>query len=407
MRDLRGRFLRAHYVSATPEFLWRCLITDRLPFSFVDQVVLCVVDEYDEFVKERSLRGHMIASFWKPAAGLLESIHARGIPFLCMSAESPHRNSRAAHWLSFLGSDVDTCEPVASTYGNYVPAIRPVPIPVEDLGVQAADAELTRLLGDLERQLNELVATVSSGSVQYIRIESILPQMGAIAAGRAKTLYVLSRNGKRTGVLVTGAMRAIIRRMRRTIRHRLLIFEDMIPDQQLVMPGAKAPGDASILDQEHCKYSAELHNKADHVVTIVEERTGEPGVIFCRYADVAEALAARLQERGLSGAVVHGQVDPVERTQRTAGFAEGKQEFLVVTRKLGGRGFDLPQAKYAVFYSPKEDADVMWQEMLRIRSLKAAPKCAYILYYQGTAEQRKLDRLKVQMRERPDGFLVD
>ena len=78
----------------------------------------------------------------------------------------------------------------------------------------------------------------------------------------------------------------------------------------------------------------------------------------------------------------------------------------MVTRRLGGRGFDLPKARYAIFYSPKEDAEVMWQETLRIRSLKRSPKTAYVLYYANTAEENKYKVVEALMASRPESFLL-
>ncbi|MBA7630613.1 hypothetical protein ES703_38136 [subsurface metagenome] len=60
-----------------------------------------------------------------------------------------------------------------------------------------------------------------------------------------------------------------------------------------------------------------------------------------------------------------------------------------MTRDLGGRGLDFPEADYLVVYSPLRDVNSMYQEIGRIRSTRLTKKDVYILYYANTAEQVK------------------
>ena len=61
-----------------------------------------------------------------------------------------------------------------------------------------------------------------------------------------------------------------------------------------------------------------------------------------------------------------------------------------------GLGFDIPEGKHAMFYSPKEEEHIMWQEVLRIRSMRRDMKKVYVLFYENTAEEAKKARLEVQ-----------
>jgi len=63
---------------------------------------------------------------------------------------------------------------------------------------------------------------------------------------------------------------------------------------------------------------------------------------------------------------------------------------------------DLPQAKGAIFYSPKASETSTFQEASRIRSTTANVKTCYILCYGGTDEREKLTRLIQQIKLRSD-----
>jgi superfamily II DNA/RNA helicase len=272
-----------------------------------------------------------------------------------------------------------------------------------DRVVREEDEELTQLLGNSAMKINRIIDTSTQEQIPHFTVESILDQIDSVASGRAKNLYVFSASSKRVAVPVTQEIRAICRRIQRIIRHRLLLFEDMHPNVTFLDPKNLLPENS--MRSRKLEYHVLLRNKAVHAVAIVKERKESPGVIFCRNIHTAEALCEYLKKNDLQGDIIHGRVDSTERSQRVASFTEGDQEFLVVTRKLGGRGFDLPQAMYVVFYSPKQDADIMWQEILRIRSMKKLPKDAYILYYKETKEEDKMKRLEKEMAKKPESFL--
>jgi hypothetical protein len=70
---------------------------------------------------------------------------------------------------------------------------------------------------------------------------------------------------------------------------------------------------------------------------------------------------------------------------------------LIITRSTGRRGLDMPQADYAILYSPKTDEYVVWQELSRIRSTLTNSKPSYILCYDKTTEQDRLYKLQADM----------
>ncbi len=68
-----------------------------------------------------------------------------------------------------------------------------------------------------------------------------------------------------------------------------------------------------------------------------------------------------------------------------------------MTRQLFGRGFDLPEADSAIFFSPKMDERTMWQEALRIRSRVSQTKDVFICYFAWTTESAKWAALRARI----------
>ena len=71
---------------------------------------------------------------------------------------------------------------------------------------------------------------------------------------------------------------------------------------------------------------------------------------------------------------------------------------LVLTRDLGGRGLDFPQAARVILISPRSNHQTVAQEFARIRSRTNNRKQAVIFYYANTEEAAKAHRLAVTLR---------
>jgi len=65
-----------------------------------------------------------------------------------------------------------------------------------------------------------------------------------------------------------------------------------------------------------------------------------------------------------------------------------------------GLGFDIPEGKYAILYSSKEEEHTMWQEVLRIRSMRRDVRKVYVLFHENTAEEAEKARLEEQTSRR-------
>ena len=110
-------------------------------------------------------------------------------------------------------------------------------------------------------------------------------------------------------------------------------------------------------------------------------------------------LAARLRAEGHDAVIVHGGQSPTENDRSLDRFRAGQNPLLLITRDTGKRGLDLPEAEFAIFYSPKSRDDVTWQEVSRIRSTLKNRKNTYILFYSHTGEAAKMDRMMAALQE--------
>lgn len=88
-----------------------------------------------------------------------------------------------------------------------------------------------------------------------------------------------------------------------------------------------------------------------------------------------------------------------------ARFQNGELNALAMTRALGLRGLDFPDADSMVLYSAKRDWRVMDQEMCRIRSQRhhRPRKPIYVLCYSRTYEMEKVDRVVNELTRVTDG----
>jgi superfamily II DNA or RNA helicase len=121
-----------------------------------------------------------------------------------------------------------------------------------------------------------------------------------------------------------------------------------------------------------------------------------PALILSRYRDSAAYVFNALVTAGIKAWRADGGMPRDEIAASTFTFREqacNESGALVITRALGGRGLDFPNAQRAVMVSPRSNYQTVAQELARIRSRHDAPKEAKVLYYEGTEEEAKARRL--------------
>jgi superfamily II DNA or RNA helicase len=137
-------------------------------------------------------------------------------------------------------------------------------------------------------------------------------------------------------------------------------------------------------------------------------------LVLTRFRRSAEKISDELGRVGIASEFAHGGMnrddvgDTLDRFRKTSSVAGGS---LVLTRELGGRGLDFPNASSACLFSPRSNYQAVGQELARIRSRQGAPKRAVVLYYRDTEEEAKARRLGLNLRGQRYGnrrlFTVD
>jgi Helicase conserved C-terminal domain len=116
-------------------------------------------------------------------------------------------------------------------------------------------------------------------------------------------------------------------------------------------------------------------------------------IVLCRYIEAARRVADYVRERSVGVLQADGSMTRSEIERRSEALRAGVAKVLVITRDLGGRGLDFPSVNTAIALSPRANYQTVAQELARIRSRRENVKDATILFYAGTTEALKADRL--------------
>ena len=149
------------------------------------------------------------------------------------------------------------------------------------------------------------------------------------------------------------------------------------------------------------------NRKLANLVRILRKEAGKKGLVLVRNSDVNEFVSNLLTDNKIRNSRITGEMSDDVRRKALIDFESKNCNILIVNRQLGGRGFDLPLAKFAVFLSPKRSEETMWQEMLRIRSRRNKPKPVYIMHFANTREEEKWDSFKDAVSHRLDRYELD
>jgi ATP-dependent RNA helicase RhlE len=118
-----------------------------------------------------------------------------------------------------------------------------------------------------------------------------------------------------------------------------------------------APQGTTAENVEQKVFSVRPENKADLLVSLLEETHWEQVLVFTARKSGADVLAARLKNADVSVTVLHGDRDMKERTKALRRFAEGDVRVLVAT-DIAQRGLDIEGISHVVNYDvPRNPED--------------------------------------------------
>ena len=414
--SLERDFLGSDVIFTTPELLWNCIHNGDLSIDRVRDIGLVVIDEFDEFVKMHISRRGRSARFRKDIAQLLPLLAQTQSKFLLTSA-TPHGiddDTMGKDPRTQLVEDllcpryVDVPE---NLYWEFVPVVRVYWVPIRDDDVSLADTAIAQLIAEnIEylqgRVTQETIRTGKATNHAYrIRRRDLIEQLQGIVSGREKFLHIFYHNRPILSIPLDSGILIACRIIQSAIHARLFLFEDMFEGIEVEVIVSNVSRYCLVRDNPSTRdYHVELKLKATMASQLVHKNKRRRGVIFCRNIELVDALADEIRQTSIKCTVVHGDLDDIQRRQAIEEYRRGESNVLLVTRRTGGRGFDIPEADYAIFYSPKEEERTMWQEVLRIRSMRRHVKNVYVLFYKNTAEEAKKARLEVQMSEKGSSY---
>lgn len=275
-------------------------------------------------------------------------------------------------------------------YREHIARVDVVPVAVDDEHVLNTDRRIARSIGDVHAKICAEISRRIHGPF-VLTIERLILQLASVLRGESNAIIIARPGGRNGRVGASGLLRTLFAQIQRLLHARLLLFEDMTENDSGDDKEALAGSDFT---NEVASYGFCPKAKADVLDALVAQHLsdGKRVVVFVRYQSAAELLAQRFRTAGLKAEHLHGG-RIADRSSVLAAFRRRTGAALVVTRSLFGRGFDLPQADVAFFYSPKSSEKTMWQELLRIRSNVSNTKRAYILFYSWCSESAKFARL--------------
>jgi len=277
-------------------------------------------------------------------------------------------------------------------YYDFLPCAEVVLRPVYDEFAVETDAIFQEAIGRAFQRVKAIVARIQPSTIQ-ISLRQLVEQIPSILSGSQSVLRVFIGWRLVKTIPVDRALISSCRTIQRILLERLLLFEDL----QSILKGDEVDTWTETFDNS-AHTLVRIFRKGAKLYTLIKLVQASAGnsnkvVVFVRNIPVCENVARAIAEEGILTEFIHGNINETDRKLKLENFRNGKSCVLVVTRQLFGRGFDIPQADIAIFYSPKESERIMWQEMLRVRGTIKFPKKAFVLYYAWTSETDKMLRL--------------
>lgn len=319
---------------ATPKFLDNRMAHFR---SVLPRIDLCVLDEIDLWSVAAPEDGDDHVRVHEYMTRILPVLFDAGLPILGLTGSRVSNETQAL--LEEYGC-ADTYTPQSKDMTKYLPRSTLITVRCKDSDVAMASIRLTQDIGELEGKF--------------------LGMLGEEGVSGDELYKLVMRHCAGNGELPQLAARIRDLWMRRTLLH-----EDR--------------GESGLLTNTAKQQALEwLIRRHDRVVIYARERA------------LVEHLASTIKAKGRTIDFAHADA----RRHNISRFQRAELNALVMTRSLGLRGLDFPDAEAMVVYSAKHSPIAMDQELCRIRGQRRhkPPKSVYCLVYDDTYEVEKTAR---------------
>lgn len=149
----------------------------------------------------------------------------------------------------------------------------------------------------------------------------------------------------------------------------------------------QASGGAVIGDEKVLQL--DISHKIDKLVEVINSTPGKT-IIFAAYTAVIERVAEELIKRGISTAIVNGDIKGKKRDKVFHDFqAQPEPRAIVCHERTTAYGVELSAADKTVFYGPPRSGVIVYQQALeRMCSLKQRAKYLYVYHLYSTPEEQ-------------------
>jgi ATP-dependent RNA helicase DeaD len=122
-----------------------------------------------------------------------------------------------------------------------------------------------------------------------------------------------------------------------------------------------------------------LKTKVDDIITFLQKRQAQRGIIFCRTKAGAQNLAKQLIEEGFSAAALEGDMQQKERDKVMRAFKNESLQYLIST-DVSARGIDVRELEFVIHHQLPEQLEYYTHRSGRTaRAGKTGTSLAYIL----------------------------
>ncbi len=138
-------------------------------------------------------------------------------------------------------------------------------------------------------------------------------------------------------------------------------------------------------------------NKSAWLLSFLEERPGESGIVYCSTRKLVEAVSQQLNMRGIPAARYHAGLPDDERIRNQEDFVNDTARVMVATNAFG-MGIDKSNVSFVVHYNMPKDIESYYQEAGRAGRDGAGAQCV-LLFAPGDVTTAKFLILNSQDNE--------
>ena len=404
---VQARALGSQIIISTPGLCASLMRSQVIPDEVVNSLCMISIDEFDDhFVFEWTDGG--------PSArldvlfGKLHACLPPHVPVQLVSATDPialqqggNRDPEVAAFSSLMERVYRPAMIAVDQrlYARHIPTARIEPVKVNDRDVFHLGWAISVEMALTFDRIFEDTGLLLSRDDVLLRLEGIL-------AGSVTRVRLVDGDMVPTSTIGHGHLG----RLRDLLNHHEHLYEDMFAGFNYEFRTTKIfsvsereyiyPVLPRLLDERPIpgEFHAQLRAKGEVLLDILGQQRGRAGVVFCRKIRLSDAIFSSVSSQGWNVVQVDSRFPDHDRNTRLNAFRDGGYTLLIITRRTGRRGLDLPQADFSVFYSPKARETTTWQELSRIRSNVQRTKASTFLAYGETADERRMVGLMIKMQ---------